>query len=214
MRRCPGPAGRLRMWLPLSWQSTMEGAMEFDALYGMFHPRILRYLTRLIGPDHAEDVAQEVFVKVSRSLAEFRNEAQLSTWIYRIATNAALDKVRSAEYRSALRTFPIEVSCESAPADMVLESDAVSGEQQAIRGEMTDCVRRLLNQLPESYQTVLILSDMEGLKDREIADVLEVTVEAAKVRLHRARARLRKALDTECTFYHDPRNTLLCDLKG
>jgi hypothetical protein len=63
-------------------------------------------------------------------------------------------------------------------------------------------------------QTVLILSDMEGLKDREIAETLDVTVEAAKVRLHRARARLRKILDSECTFYHDPRNTLLCDLKG
>jgi hypothetical protein len=63
-------------------------------------------------------------------------------------------------------------------------------------------------------QTVLILSDMEGLKDREIAEILDVTVEAAKVRLHRARARLRKILDSECTFYYDPRNTLLCDLKG
>jgi RNA polymerase sigma-70 factor, ECF subfamily len=188
--------------------------MEFDTLYGTFHPRILRYLARLIGPDQAEDVAQEVFVKISRSLGEFRNEAQLSTWIYRIATNAALDKVRSAEYRAALRTLPIEGSCESAPADIFIESAEVSSEQQAIRGEMTDCVRGLLNQLPESYRTVLILSDMEGMKDREIAEILDVTAEAAKIRLHRARARLRKIMDSECTFYHDPRNTLLCDLKG
>jgi RNA polymerase sigma-70 factor (ECF subfamily) len=192
----------------------MEGAMEFDALYGTFRPRILRYLARLIGPDQAEDVAQEVFVKISRSLDEFRNEAQLSTWIYRIATNAALDKVRSAEYRSALRILPIEGSCESAAADIVIESAEASGEQQAIRGEMTDCVRGLLKQLPESYRTVLILGDMEGMKDREIAEVLDVTVEAAKVRLHRARARLRKILESECTLYHDQRNTLLCDLKG
>jgi RNA polymerase sigma-70 factor (ECF subfamily) len=192
----------------------MESAMEFDALYGTFRPRILRYLARLIGPDQAEDVAQEVFVKISRSLGAFRNEAQLSTWIYRIATNAALDKVRSAEYRSALRILPIEGSCESAAADIVIESAEASGEQQAIRGEMTDCVRGLLKQLPESYRTVLILGDMEGMKDREIAEVLDVTLEAAKVRLHRARARLRKILDSECTLYHDQRNTLLCDLKG
>jgi RNA polymerase sigma-70 factor (ECF subfamily) len=192
----------------------MESAMEFDTLYGEFHPRILRYLARLIGPDQAEDVAQEVFVKISRSVGEFRNESQLSTWIYRIATNAALDKVRSAEYRSALRTSSIEGSCESTPAYVVIESAEVSSERQAIRGEMTECVRALLNQLPESYRTVLILSDMEGMKDREIAEVLDVTVEAAKVRLHRARARLRKSLDSECTFYRDPRNTLLCDLKG
>lgn len=191
-----------------------ESAMEFDTIYSTFHPRILRYLARAIGPDEAEDVAQEVFVKISRSLGEFRNESQLSTWIYRIATNAAIDRARSAQYRAALRTSPIEGSCESATSDVVVESADVSIEDQVIRGEMSDCVRGLLNQLPESYRTVLILGDMEGLKDREIAEVLGVTIEAAKVRLHRARARLRKSLDAQCSFYRDPRNTLLCDLKG
>lgn len=182
--------------------------MEFDTIYSTFHPRILHYLARLIGPDEAEDLAQDVFVRISRSLDEFRNESQLSTWIYRIATNAAIDKVRSAEYRTAQRSTPIEDSCEPATPDLI------SIEHQAIRKEMSGCVQGLLNRLPESYRTVLILSDMEGLKDGEIAEVLEVTIEAAKIRLHRARARLRKSLDSECSFYRDPQNTLLCDLKG
>ena len=192
----------------------MLGAMEFDTVYSTFHPRILRYLARLIGPGEAEDLAQEVFLKISRSLGEFRSESQLSTWIYRIATNAAIDRARSAQYRAALRTSSVEGSCDSAAADVVIESGEVSIEHQVIRGEMSECVRGLLNQLPEGYRTVLILGDMEGLKDREIAEVLEVTVEAAKIRLHRARARLRKSLDAQCSFYRDPRNTLLCDLKG
>jgi RNA polymerase sigma-70 factor, ECF subfamily len=189
--------------------------MEFDALYDSFHPRILRYLARLIGPDEAEDVAQEVFVKISRSVDEFRNESQLSTWIYRIATNAAIDRMRSAEYRAARKTSPIEGTCESGPADLVTIASADDSiEHQAIQKEMSGCVQGLLNRLPESYRTVLILSDVEGLKDREIAEVLDVTIEAAKVRLHRARAKLKKSLDEECSFYRDPRNTLLCDLKN
>jgi len=191
----------------------MLGAMEFDTIYTTFHPRILRYLARLIGPEEAEDVAQDAFLKISRSLGEFRNESQLSTWIYRIATNAAIDRARSAQYRAALRTAPLEGSCESAATDSIVESPDVSVEHQVIRGEMSECVRGLLNQLPENYRTVLILGDMEGLKDREIAEVLDVSVEAAKIRLHRARASLRKSLETECSFYRDPRNTLLCDLK-
>lgn len=190
-------------------------AMEFDTLYGSFHPRILRYLARLIGPDEAEDVAQEVFVKISRSVDEFRNQSQLSTWIYRIATNAAIDRMRSVEYRAARKTSPIEGACESGSADLVTIASAdVSTEHQAIQREMSRCVQGLMNRLPESYRTVLILSDMEGLKDREIAEVLDVTIEAAKVRLHRARAKLRKSLDEECSFYRDPWNTLLCDLKS
>jgi len=187
--------------------------MEFDAVYSTFHPRIIRYLTRLIGPDEAEDLVQEVFVKISASLDDFRSESRLSTWIYRIATNAAIDRLRSAEYRSAMRTCPIEGSCETGTAGIVVKSPEISIEQQAIRQEMSGCVQALLHQLPDSYRTVLILSDVEGLTDREVAEVLDVTVEAAKIRLHRARGKLRQSLDSQCSFYRDARNTLLCDLK-
>lgn len=188
--------------------------MEFSELYSTFHPRILRYLVRLIGPDEAEDLAQEVFIRIGRSLDEFREESQLSTWIYRIATNAAIDRMRSAEYRAALRTTSFEGPCEGGTTAIVLESPEDSIEHQAIRKEMSGCVQGLLNQLPECYRTVLILGDMEDLKDREIAEVLDITVEAAKIRLHRARVKLKQSLDSQCSMYRDRRNTLLCDLKG
>src|SRR5512147_842987 len=68
---------------------------EFREIYDQFHPRILRYMERMVGESEAEDLAQEVFAKVASSLASFRHESQLSTWIYRIATNSALDNLRS-----------------------------------------------------------------------------------------------------------------------
>ncbi len=75
----------------------MESAdEEFQKIYEDHYPRIVRYLRRLVGDSEAEDVAQEVFVKVHQSLDKFRGESKLSTWIYRIATNTAMDRLRSS----------------------------------------------------------------------------------------------------------------------
>src|SRR6266567_6533821 len=71
----------------------------FPEVYAMFHPKILRYLANLLGEDDAEDLAQIVFLKVHDGLKDFRGEAKLSTWIYRIATNVAADRARSASFR-------------------------------------------------------------------------------------------------------------------
>ena len=73
--------------------------LDFQKIYDTYHPQILRYLVRLVGEPEAEDLAQEVFVKVSQGLKTFRGESQLSTWLYRIATNAAIDKIRTASFR-------------------------------------------------------------------------------------------------------------------
>jgi len=186
---------------------------EFEALYREFHSRILRYLARLIGSDEAEDAAQEVFAKVSRALPDFRNESQLSTWIYRIATNTATDRLRTPEYRLKVRSSPIEGSCEADPAPVPIPSAECSPERQTIRDEMSGCVQGLLVELPDDYRAVLVLSEMEDLKDREIAEILGVTLETAKIRLHRARVRLRRSLEKKCSFYRDSENTLVCDIK-
>ena len=69
--------------------------MEFQQVYETYQARILRYLIRLVGAEEAEDLTQEVFVKVHQRLKTFRGDAQLSTWLYRIATNAAIDKTRA-----------------------------------------------------------------------------------------------------------------------
>jgi AhpD family alkylhydroperoxidase len=74
--------------------------------------------------------------------------------------------------------------------------------------------RRCARSLPDQYQSVIILSELEGMKDGEIAEILGVTLQAAKVRLHRARAKLRKELSEACVFYRDERNELACDRKN
>lgn len=152
-----------------------EKQPDFETVYRSYYPRILRYLNRLIGADEAEDVTQEVFAKITQALPEFRNESRLSTWIYRIATNAAADRVRSAGYRVGARGVPIGDTGEGEPAGHEIARPACSAEQQTIRSEMSDCVQGVVRELPEDYQVVLALSETQELKDREIAEVLGVS---------------------------------------
>jgi DNA-directed RNA polymerase specialized sigma24 family protein len=80
-----------------------DDELVFQKVYEAFQPKILRYLKRLAGEEEAEDLTQDVFVKVSRSLGGFRGEAKLSTWLYRIATNAVLDRMRSPSYKRSVK---------------------------------------------------------------------------------------------------------------
>lgn len=174
---------------------------EFQEVYDQFAPRIHRYLGRFVGASEAQDLTQEVFVRVSQALDGFRGESRLSTWIYRIATNVALDRLRAAGPAAADRQRP-----EEAP----VADPAPAAEQQSIRKEMNECIRGFVEDLPADYHSVIVLSEFEELTDREIAEVLGISLEAVKIRLHRARARLRRELATGCTLYHDDQNDLAC----
>lgn len=78
---------------------------------------------------------------------------------------------------------------------------------------MSDCVREFVDRLPPEYRTVIVLKEVEGLTNREIADILEISVDASKIRLHRARAQLKQLLSDGCEFYIDERSVLACDRK-
>jgi len=191
---------------------------QFEEVYAAFHAKIYRYLRRLVGDQDAEDLTQEVFAKVSRSMADFRGEAQLSTWIYRIATNAAIDRLRSPTFRrcfdECLSINTLEESANTFNAkDAWTGEKKPSAEQQVMRDAMNDCISGLIQDLPENYRTVLVLSELEGLDNKEIANILEVSVGSVKIRLHRAREKLRQALTTHCDYYWLEDNEFVPELK-
>ncbi|MFH0995312.1 MAG: sigma-70 family RNA polymerase sigma factor [Pseudomonadota bacterium] len=194
-----------------------EQELEFQQIYRDFHPRILRYLTRMVGENDAEDLAQEVFAKIGQALKAFRGESSLSTWIYRIATNVALDRLRrisSTRYGDAKKE-PVEGIMENEEdKDVWTGEQKASMEQRMIRQEMNGCVLEIIETLPEGYRSVIVLSELEGMKDAEVADILGLSLQAAKIRLHRARTQLKKELSTACVFYRDDRNVLACDRKN
>jgi RNA polymerase sigma-70 factor (ECF subfamily) len=167
----------------------------------------VRYLARLVGEEEAEDVAQEVFVKVHAALGGFRGESSMSTWIYRIATNAGMDHIRSRSSRQHLNVEP-DHDIDDLEA---LQDGTPPADTFLIRKDMNECIQAIVKSLPDNYRTVLVLSDLEGLTNAEIGEVIGLSLDTVKIRLHRARARLKKELESQCRFYRDERNELACD---
>ncbi|MFZ2198290.1 MAG: sigma-70 family RNA polymerase sigma factor [Thermodesulfovibrionales bacterium] len=190
-----------------------DNKLEFQPIYDAFQPKIHRYLARLAGADEADDLTQEVFMKVGQGLKDFRGESKLSTWIYRIATNASLDHLRSRSIRQ-IEVSAMDSETEEEVRYIPLQRKKSSIDQQLIRKEMNACIRNVIKELPEDYRAIIVLSELEDLGNREIAEILQVSLDTVKIRLHRARARLKKELENLCCFYRDERGVLSCDLKS
>jgi RNA polymerase sigma-70 factor, ECF subfamily len=152
----------------------------------------------------AEDVVQETFLRVQHGLSALREPAKVTSWVLRIAHNLCLDQLR------ARRSSRID-----ADADPATEpADGAGGCQQDLeRRQMSDCVRQKIDLLPESLRAVVLLNDVEELSQPEIAEILGIEVGNMKVRLHRARKRLREILASDCAFGQDERNVLVCEPK-
>lgn len=188
---------------------------DFKAIHASYHPRICRYLARLVGQSEAEDLAQEVFVRVSRGLPDFRGDAKLSTWIYRIATNVATDRLRSRSFKETQSDKAISHREGSVgEADALPDEKSPSLERQLMREQMSSCVHDYINTLPENYRAIVTLSEIEGLTNQEIAEVLGLTLDAVKIRLHRGRAKLKEKLEKGCRFDRDEEDILVCDPKA
>ena len=166
--------------------------VAFERFVRLFERRVRGLLSRLLSDERdIEEAAQDTFVQAWRNLARFRGDAAPFTWLYRIAVNEALQRSR----RSKLETQPIDEqmldvldyqqgSARPRPPDLVLEER----EAQAF---LLDRVRRL----PFEFRAPVVLRDIEGWSNQEVADILDLSVAASKSRIHRARMKLREELE-------------------
>lgn len=195
-----------------------DAVREFHNIYSTHHQKIRLYLERLIGKEEAEDLTQEVFLKVNQGLKDFKGKSKLSTWIYRIATNCALDKLRSQSFQQnkGIRSFSDikKDSIEPGSQNIFSKEKEPSLDRQVVRKEMNICIRDFIERLSPNYKSVIVLSELEGLKNQEIAEILGISLDTVKIRLYRARTRLKKELEEGCNFYHDERSELACDPKS
>lgn len=182
---------------------------DFSQIYREYHPKILNYTTRLTSHSEAEDITQEIFVKISRSLKDFKGKSKLSTWVYRIATNAALDYLRTVP----MKRIANDLSDQEVDRNVWTSYKKPPIDQQLIRKEMSQCVLEHIDKLSSEYKTVILLRELEGFSNKEIAEILQISLETVKIRIHRARAQLKKILDEACDFYHSEQNILSCDRK-
>lgn len=190
-----------------------HGGSESHEIHNAFRPKILRYLKRFVGEHEGEDLTQEVFIKVNQALETFRGESQVATWIYRIATNAALDKLRRASSRGESQKRPLEDELEIVDIDTRTGEKRSSLESSLIHKEMDICIRSLVENLPHHYRAVIVLSEFEGFRNDEMAKILGISLGTVKIRLHLARTRLKRELEIRCKFYRDERNELACEPK-
>jgi len=164
-----------------------------------------RYLERLAGdPSTAEDLLQETLVKINRGLRGFEGRSSVKTWAFSIATRVAIDHFRRPASKAQIVDFDMAVDPEAPDSEI---------EDQLVVDEMSTCVRGVIESLPGDYRTALVLHDLEGLTAAQVAQVAGCSLAAAKIRIHRARRRLKDALKNECRFYRDEENVFRCDRK-
>jgi len=174
-----------------------------------YRPSIYRYVLRLVGnASLADDLTQDTFLRVHQHLRELKDAAALEAWLYRIATNVCYDRFRHREHRGP--GLPV-LGQDEARNDAVAEDGALRPDQLLEQEEMSDCVLHFLTALPEAQRQVLLLHDLQGYTDPEIAQMLGLSLNNVKIRLHRARARLRAALADGCQFSRDGRGVFVCE---
>lgn len=183
-----------------------RASLDFERIHRDLRPRVLRYVARLVGEQDAQDVTQAVMLKVSEALPRFRGASSVATWVYRIARNAALDSLRRKAVEPILQPAPEDPGEDAAPS-----ARAHSAEATAARAEASACIREFIARLPARDRAAIELSELEGFSNEEIAGRLGVSVGAVKIRLHRARARLREQLSTGCTFAREGDDDFACD---
>jgi RNA polymerase sigma-70 factor (ECF subfamily) len=187
---------------------------NFDILYKNYFPRVQDYLSRFTGRDEAQDLTQEVFIRVYNSLSTFKGESEVSTWIFRIARNLAIDRFRSSRMKNLeSKSTSLDYVSPLKTAQPHQEDKSSDIEYNFFKDEMNQCIADYINGLPELYRSVFILSEYEKLSDKEISEILELSVENVKVRIHRARKKLHDLLMKNCNFYYDKYSQLCCDKK-
>lgn len=171
------------------WQSGDEGA--FHELIRRHERRVFRLLFRMMGnKEEAEDVAQEAFLSLHRHGHQFRREARFSTFVYRVAANAALNRRRTLG-RNRNRVSELKVSQE---AGFDLPPAPRDPEDAAVGSEVRDRVQEALLELPDDLRVAVLLYDIEGQSYQEVARALGIPEGTVKSRIHRARSALRVQL--------------------
>ncbi len=182
-------------------QAQQGDANAFSILVNRHQRQLYRLALRMTQSEaDAQEILQEAFLNAWQKLPLFRGESQFSSWLYRIAANSALmrlrrkrrapDNVQEKEPEPGGPRFNSEGAYERPP-----HSDwSQRGDDKLLSSELGEHINKAVASLPDDYRTVFLLKDVDGLSNEEIAHALELTVPAVKSRLHRARLALRDQL--------------------
>lgn len=165
-------------------------SMTTEKVWEEFHPRLKQFILKRIPDEHnAEDVLQEVFLKIHARIATLRDEEKLQSWLYQIARNTVADYYREHKATVTLSEALL------LPEEPVVDDDVVKS--------LLPSVRAMVESLPDDYRQALLLTEYEGLTQRELAERLGLSLSGAKSRVQRAREKLKAMLLDCCHFEFD-----------
>ena len=166
----------------------MATSLTFDEVVEKYTDYVYNIIYRMLANHHdTEDATQEAFISAYRNWDRFRGDAQVTTWLYRIAVNSALMRIRKEKRGKELTQTGYE--------DRDIRDWAEGPERAALSGELRDAVQEGLKLIPADLRGAVVLRDIQELSNTEAAEALEITVTALKARLHRGRVLLRKHLE-------------------
>ena len=170
-------------------RALLEGhAGAFEEFVEHFRSKIFRYSWLMCGQrEDAEEVAQETLLRVFESLSQLRDPERIRPWVFKIAKNACLMKRRKSVFAPGH-----ELSLDESIPGTDMDADV-----QLMRTELRDTLHRAVAELPETYRAVVLLRDLEELSTEETAQILDISADAVKTRLHRGRVALRQKMERE-----------------
>lgn len=166
---------------------------QLAQVYGpMIQQLALRYMKNW---EDAEEVAQDVMMKVARRIDLFRGDSALSSWIYRITFNTAMSRLRNSKHARPFEVLQGDLAKDPQTADAFDVPDWSSlGDDSVMRAELRAAVEGALTELPDVYRVPVVLRDIQGLTTEEASNVLQIKTQTLKSRLHRGRMMLRERL--------------------
>ena len=173
----------------------------FEELISSYEKKAYNIAYRMMGNEEdAKDMAQEAFIKIYKSIQNFREESSFSTWLYRIVTNVCLDELRK---RKKDKLVPLELSIETEKGTAIVELSAERETPEDIyeRIEKRQLIQNAISSLGEDYKTVIILRDIQGFGYEEIATMLNCSLGTIKSRINRARNLLKEKLRYQLELY-------------
>jgi RNA polymerase sigma-70 factor (ECF subfamily) len=167
----------------------------FNYLVGKYHRSMINFLYRMVHNQAvAEELAQEVFLRVYRSRESYRAEAKFTTWLYRIATNLAVNHARDTKHERAAQNVYLDVPDEETGTTPEVADDEPNVEQRLLRDERMGAIRKHVMALPERQRMAVVMHKYQGMDYRQIGDVLKLSESATKSLLFRAYQTLRDRL--------------------
>lgn len=164
---------------------------EINIVWNKFRSELLHFIkARVNDPYEAEDVLQEVFIKMYKGVEQLDDEAKLKSWLYKITNNTIIDYYRKRK--------PSEVQIEKIESELINEE-----EHTNMNDEISTCMNLLLQKLPDKYKEPLAMYEFKGMKHREISKKLNISLSGSKTRIQRAREKLREVLIECCEIESD-----------